>query len=412
MRSGLFRGYRAPLMTWAGATLAVLAIAHMSNEVLRDGTWFGAGPDHYVDGLVQYDGHRYLEIAADGYSYRPGVQSTIVWFPAYPLVIRAVSTILATPMLAAVLVTITMAGIALLLYGNWLALHESTGRSRLVALLALALSPYAWFLYGTVYADAMFLALALGALLLVHRGRDLLGGVLGGLALATRPTAIVLVPTLAALAAVRHGALGQKVGRWDATSSTTGPRRWALRLAAWLQLPEWLDRTKLKRSLRAPAIALLGLVAYAGYLWGAFGNPLIFLSNQRTFHDGRYPLLKGTFFSRMLHFSETPAHSLTLLLQALLTAAVLLTAGRVARRFGFPYAVLVVGTVAVTFLGTHDFMGAGRYMLAAFPAFAVWGERLVELTEGREALQVIGVMTSGVAMLVMAFFFSRGVYLS
>ncbi len=401
-----------PLLTWAGVTLAVVVIAHLSDEVLRGGSWSGRGPDLYLDGLVQFDGHRYLQIAADGYSYRSGVQSTIVWFPLYPLLIRAASTVVATPMLAAVLVTVVAAGAAFVLYWRWLGVHGSSGRARLLAFLAFALYPYAWFLYGTVYSDAVSLALALGALLLVDRGRDGLGGAVGALALATRPTAIVLVPTLAALAAARHGALLPRGDRSEAPPATTAVGRWTARLATWLQVPGGVDRQKLRPAFRAPAVALVGLLAYAGYLWAAFGNPLIFLTNQATFHSGRFPLLKGTFFSRLVHFADTPTHSATLLFQAVLTTAVLLSTGRVARRFGFPSAVLVLGTVAVTFLGTHDFMGAGRYMLGAFPALAVWGEHLDAVTASRPRRGAVVVLASGLLMLGMAFFYSRGVYLS
>src|SRR5688572_22754264 len=44
-----------------------------------------------VGALGQWDGGWYLSIARAGYWYRPGEQSPVAFFPAYPLAIRAVS---------------------------------------------------------------------------------------------------------------------------------------------------------------------------------------------------------------------------------------------------------------------------------------------------------------------------------
>jgi hypothetical protein len=54
--------------------------------------------------------------------------------------------------------------------------------------------PEAWAL--AVYADSLFLALALGTLLLAHRGRWLAAGAVASLAAVTRPTGVVLLGAL------------------------------------------------------------------------------------------------------------------------------------------------------------------------------------------------------------------------
>ena len=391
---------RLPLAAWAGLTVAVVALQHLSNRVLRDpgylwGRWHGAR--FYLEGLVQYDGHRYLAIAAEGYSYDPGVQSPIAWFPLYPLLIRGFDRLGVEPVVAGVAVTALGCVAALLLYWRWLGLHGSTGSTRGVAFLALALYPYAFFLYGTVYADAVFLAAALGAFLLVERGSPVLGGLAGAAATACRPSGMALVPALLALQMVRDGVL---------VRPAAPPEGWWGRAVDWLEAPTSLDRSKLRPRALAPLLSLGGVAAYAAYLWYRFGEPFAFLTNQATFH-GRFPLLKLTFFSRVVHAPETPVHSATLVLQAALTAGALLAVGRVARRFGFAYALLVLGTVTMVMLGTHDFMGAGRYLLLAFPALAVAGEALAERPPAARAVLSV----SGVVLLVMAFGFARGRYL-
>jgi hypothetical protein len=302
-------------------------------------------------------------------------------------------------------VTVISALVAMNLYWRWLAEHGLEGTARLVAFASLAVYPYAWFLYGVVYADATFMMLALAAVLLVERDRVLLGALAGALATACRPTGLALVPALLLLAADRQGILGP----W--TPSHTDPAgrvgralRW---VHDWLRVPGSIDRDRITAGSFLPLLSLAGVGAYAGYLWWRFGEPLVFLTNQATFH-GRFPILKLTFMSRLVHVADTPLLTSTLTLQAAFMAGTLASAGAVSRRFGFPYGVLIVAAVAIPFAGSHDFMGTGRYLLLAFPTFALVGERLAR--RPKAALALLG--ASAAIMLVMAFGFSRSVYLS
>jgi hypothetical protein len=392
-------------VTWAGGTVIVVVVSFVSNRLLRgDAAGSLRNPTLLLDGLVQYDGHRYLSIAAHGYSYTPGVQSPIVWFPLYPILIRAAQALVGDPIPAAVAVTVVSAAIALSLYWRWLGDKGIEGPARLAAFGAFAVYPYSWFLYGVVYADATFLALAFAAVLLVERDRLALGALAGALATACRPTGLALVPALVLISLDRHGVLGP----WSpAHGSTSRTRRAVGRLRDWLQVPSSLDRSRLRPRTLLPILSLGGLVAYAAYLWSRFGDPLIFITNESTFHPG-IPILKLTFFSRLVHVTQTPVLTGTLTLQAAFAAATLASAGAVARRFGFPYGVLVLAAVALPVVGSHDFMGTGRYLLLAFPTFALVGERL------SHAPRLVRVVLAGSAalMVLMAFGFSRSVYLS
>src|SRR5688500_6462153 len=57
------------------------------------------GPD-WLAGWAQWDSCWYHRIASDGYSYVPGMQSTVAFFPAYPLVVRAFGVLIDDPYLA------------------------------------------------------------------------------------------------------------------------------------------------------------------------------------------------------------------------------------------------------------------------------------------------------------------------
>src|SRR5664280_901672 len=57
---------------------------------------------------------------------------------------------------------------------------------------------------------------------------------------------------------------------------------------------------------------------------------------------------------------------------------VVLLLPRIRRRFGWGYAAFTAVVVAIPFVTTKDFFGSGRYMLAAFPAFAAAADFLAE----------------------------------
>ena len=82
---------------------------------------------------------------------------------------------------------------------------------------------------------------------------------------------------------------------------------------------------------------------------------------------------------------------------------------RLIRRFGWGYGVLVAGLMAIPALGSKDFQGTGRYLLAAFPLFALAGEWLA----GRSA-RVRGSLLAASALLLLlwAHLFARGFYVA
>jgi hypothetical protein len=47
------------------------------------------------------------------------------------------------------------------------------------------------------------------------------------------------------------------------------------------------------------------------------------------------------------------------------------------RRFGWGYLVYTLVVIGIPILGSKDFMGCGRYLLAAFPVFAAGADLLV-----------------------------------
>lgn len=149
------------------------------------GSWFW-------DGWVRYDGGWYTMIAEHGYGYVPGHQSNVAFFPGYPLTMRAVGAVLDNIPLAGIVVTMACGATGLVAFHRWCR-DRLTPAAALTAVACLALYPYAYYLYGAVYGDALFLLCALGAFLAFERDHLLLAGLAGAAATATRLVGVAVV---------------------------------------------------------------------------------------------------------------------------------------------------------------------------------------------------------------------------
>jgi hypothetical protein len=99
-----------------------------------------------------------------------------------------------------------------------------------------------------------------------------------------------------------------------------------------------------------------------------------------------------------------------LTLQALACLAAVLLLRRVWRRFGWGYLAYSVVVLAIPLIGTKDFMGTGRYVLAAFPVIAAAGEYLV--TTERRWVRPVTLTTCAVLLVVLTALYARGIAVS
>ena len=139
--------------------------------------------DHLFSGWMRYDAYYYTDISDHGYKYTPGTMSSVAFFPAYPLSMRALAMLTTDYVLAGVLLTfLSGLGFAVLFY-RWCRLRFSESIARLAVVL-LFLFPYAWYLFGAVYADAFLLLFAMAAFLLLEKDRPILAGLAAAVATA------------------------------------------------------------------------------------------------------------------------------------------------------------------------------------------------------------------------------------
>jgi len=390
--------FRFPLVAYSVVAATLIVVQHVSSRVVRDDQyslrqWMGLR--YYLDGWSQFDGPEYQKIAEFGYSYTPGQRSNIVWFPLYPNVIRLFERPIGDYLVAGVVASLLAGAWAVTVYWRWLAQRGLTGRYRLLAFAALALYPYGWYLYGVVHSDSLFLALAVSAFLLAERRHLVAAGAVAALATATRPTGMALIPAIIAFGFERDGVL-------QVPPAPTG-------LVARFRLPISFDRSRLRAATFGPMLSVLGVGTWMTYLWVRFDDPIAFVTNQRVYHPGNLPVLKRAFVSRWVHLGEDPTYAVTILGQAIIVVLVVWAIPGVCRRFGFSYGLFLAALVAIPTLSTEDFMGTGRYLMAAFPAFAYLGEHLARR---RRAVQIGSIVAGSVVIIAMAATFSRSWYLT
>ncbi len=324
----------------------------------------------FLRGWAQWDSGWYRHIAEDGYSYTRGAQGPVAFFPAYPLLMRVVGWAVGGVYLAGILITLASGIGAIVLFWRWVR-ERLSPTAAWTSLLLFVLFPYSFFLFGAVYADALFIVAVLGAFTLVERDRFWLAGVAGAVATAARPIGAVLVIAL------------------------------VIRVLERVERPSWRHAGVL--------LSGLGVAGFSLYLWARFGDPLAFGTIQEAWDQeaGLDTWLKFRFF-RDVADADSPLPFIVYMAHPVLTVLGLALVPRVFRRFGRAYGFYTLLLIGVSALGTKNFFGMSRYLLAAFPCFAVAGEWLAE----RPRLRTVAPAVSGLGLVVLTAAYSRGYYLS
>jgi hypothetical protein len=243
--------------------------------------------------------------------------------------------------------------------------------------------PYSIYLFGAVYADALLLVCALASFVLLERGRVGWATAAAVACSAARPSGLLVVIALA----VRHWELGGTQYGADA--------RWPRRAG----------------SMAIGVLGASGFLLYVAYLWRRFGDPFAFATTQQAAGWDQGPgwrtWLKVPFFEE-LGRSPVSAASLGLILQVGIALSMLAAVPVVARRFGAAYGLLVASVVLLPMVASKDFQGTGRYVLPAFPVFALVGERLDRHPTARVVVLAGGL----VVVLLFASWFAKGNYLA
>lgn len=294
--------------------------------------------------IGRWDSRWFLLAAAHGWPAHlpappwPAAQSTVAFFPLFPLTIAGLHGATGLPLLGAgatlSLLTGLTAMIAVWALGRELAGAEAADR----ATLAVAVFP-ASFVFSMVYAEGFVITFVAAGLLALLRHKWLLAGVLGALATATSPIALAFVVSAA----------------WASGAAIRRERNW--------------------RSLAAPLLAPLGFIAYMLALGAVTGHLTAWSTTERhgwhSYLSLRYP------FHVVWKFLRSPAASglsNDLLLAGIIVGVALLVLAAFRR---LPIPVLLYGLVVV--VGAMLSVPVGlrpRFLLLAFPLLMTLGMAL------------------------------------
>jgi hypothetical protein len=362
-------GVRAAFAAMIGTRPAILFVGYLA--VIMFGYAGGAPPyrvsaSEAVNLSVRWDTGWYLGIVTDGYSVEarnPEGQQSIVFFPAYPLIVRAVGDLLGgqlgSDILAGVVVSFA-AFFCALVYLYALAretLDEAASRD---VLWLVAAYPFAVF-FGAIYTESLFLLGATAAFYHFKRqqfGRAAIWGLIVGL---TRPPGCLLSIPLAVLAL-------EPWLPWPATA------REGVKTAGGSQDDRRPPPKSLLPALVTAAMPGVGMLMYSAFIWRIAGNPLAWASGHAAW--GRTYQGLGVLVIDHYHYianAGLEGYVRTLphdLLNGLGALFVLAAAWPVARRLSLAYAVFILVNILPP-LAAGGLLSAGRFSSVLFPAF-IW----------------------------------------
>jgi hypothetical protein len=297
---------------------------------------------------LRWDAGWYLQIATGGYEFLRRAphdfQQNVVFFPAFPMIVRAVALTCGNTKAAYVLGA-TFASLVCFWIG--LAYLYRFGREYLTAdqstaaVWFLAAYPFSYF-YGAIYTESLYLAAVIGAFYYFQRadfGRASVWGLILGL---TRPNGFLVSIPLLVLALDRRFRVTPK-------------------------------------SFLAASTPTLGMACYSLFVWRLTRSPLTWLTGHEAW--GRhYQSLTGLVVQRydfishvgFTGYAEQQPYDL---LNAAGALFVLLATWPVMRRFGLAYGIFILLSILPP-LANGGLLSIGRFSSVVFPAFLWLGAAL------------------------------------
>lgn len=352
-------GLRSAVAVVAGVCPAILFVGYLA--VVMFGYVGGGEPpvrssDNELINLPhRWDAGWYLAIVQEGYSYvpnQPEMQQAVVFFPAYPLIMRGVGRLLGgTPasfILSGMLVSFA-AFLGALTYLYAFARDYLDADQAVSAQWLLAAYPFGLF-YGAIYVESLFLLGIVGCFYHFTRRQYWIAAAWGVLVGLTKATGFELAVPLVVLA----------VSAWLPARLVGGPLP-----------PQRHDLLKASIVVAAPCI---GVAIFSAFLWQLTGHPLAWLEGHAAWgrsYQGFTSLVTDR-VDVLAHqgLGGYVSHLPYDLLNGLGVLFVLGAAWPVARRLGLAYAVFILVMILPP-LSSGGLLSAGRFSAVMFPAF-VW----------------------------------------
>ena len=360
---------------------------------------FRISKDPLRDLPARWDAIWYSEIARTGYKYDsrlgPDQQQNIVFFPAYPMMMRTLAAFTIPERKEAddydeylemqqvrlvwggLVISLLAFFYALVLVYRWAELRAGPDAAAATVVL-LSAYPFAVY-FSAPYTEALFLLLVAGTFYAFERGRLTLAGAAGLLAGLTRPNGAMVSLALAILAV---------------TPVFRRERGWIRRTAG---------------GLLAAAMPGIGMLFYSAYLYSVSGNPLAWIEAQAAWGRGadvtaeHYAWVFRTIMNDGLlaYVRAAPA-------EIVQTAAVVFSLAMVWpvwRRIGPAYAVFILANLLPPIM-QGGMLSLGRFTATLFPQFLA----LALLLPPERRINWIIAFSIGQGLIAAVFFTWRPIY--
>ena len=175
---------------WIVGLLTINLLPHR----FKSGQWEESSHD-WINMWSRWDAGWYMAIAQHGYSYHPGEQSSVAFFPLYPMLMRGLAFLIGRPdgegcLLAGILISNACLLLALVYLVRLLHLdYDASTASR--AVFYLLVFPTSFY-FSAVYTESLFLLLSVASFYHARRRQWWLAGLAGGCASLTRVPGILL----------------------------------------------------------------------------------------------------------------------------------------------------------------------------------------------------------------------------
>lgn len=350
-----------PVTAMIFTRLFLLVVAVLANRFLperaSENNWHAAPENLLLDIWARWDSGFYLSIAQNGYSYVLGEQSSVAFFPIYPLLIKLLSW-LHSPVMAGVIVSnaCLLLGLIYLYKLTKLELGDAAARR---SVIYLTLFPASFF-FSAVYTESTFFLFAVMSFYYARTQRWGMASVAGMLASSTRIVGIIQLGIVGLEWLRAHG--------W--TLST------CLKPEAWRNLAKAL-RYDFK-SLLGICMIPMGLISYMLFLGLNFADPVAFFTVQAAWQrETLGPIL--ILWRDLSNLINTALNGGVIYWVIILDVSALvlgIVAGiAVWRRLGASYGLFVILSLVIPLSSaTQSIL---RYLVVLFPVFmmlAQWGK--------------------------------------
>lgn len=293
--------------------------------------------------LARWDVAWYLSIITGGYEWdgNPLKQHNVVFFPAFPIVTRAVALVIGKRWLLAGLIVALSAFFVALLYFYRLARDLLDPEKARIAVWALASYPFSAY-YSVPYTEALYLLCSVTAFYHVTRGNWWRAAAVGYVLGLCRPNGFLIAAPLGILALERM--IRQRRVLWSACAPVVAP--------------------------------VAGILSYCLFLYVRFGDPFVWREGQlawgRTYvgiwagaaalWTDRYNVIHT---EGLYHYTATNPYDFMYTVAALFVLASVIPT---VRRFGLAYGVFTLVNILPPLL-IGGMMSIGRMTSVLFPAF-------------------------------------------